>query len=387
MSSISGPEVVQVSSSFDADLDGLNRSIAEKGVKLTVVKRGTNLFIRGTFVQPDGSSKRQRIPLDLPATSGSLLEAENRVIQFAAEYRQKDVIPDPVPWKEKFIPVENNNQTSVDNAISLLHIDFWKGKDDKSPQSRRTWERLENELKRLKDYAGADLTIDLLVAVAEKETKAGTRSRLESCKVFKRLGKLAGLKANELEKLDEIRPEKYEPKQRELPDEEHLIELIESLRRDDRWGWPTAALLVYGCRPSEVFSLKPNKNGTARVLTLNKTDKIKWRTALALPPYLVEGLDLYDVRRDWEFDLSNYDSIEAKRKTDMWGGWLSRNCGHLGLQLYDIRHAWCIRAIKANIKTGLAATCMGHDITTHLRTYASALKEADAATVAESLGK
>ncbi len=226
MSSISGPKVVQGSSSFDADLDGLNRSIAEKGVKLTVVKRGTNLFIRGTFVQPDGSSKRQRIPLDLPATSGSLLEAENRVIQFAAEYLQKDVIPDPVPWKEKFIPVENNNQTSVDNAISLLHIDFWKGKDDKSPQSRRTWERLENELKRLKDYAGADLTIDLLVAVAEKETKAGTRSRLESCKVFKRLGKLAGLKANELEKLDEIRPEKYEPKQRELPDEEHLIELI-----------------------------------------------------------------------------------------------------------------------------------------------------------------
>ena len=111
----------------------------------------------------------------------------------------------PLVQPKEFIPVENNNQTSVDNAISLLHIDFWKGKDGKPPQSRRTWERLDNELKRLKDYAGADLTIDLLVAVAEKETKAGTRSRLESCKVFKRLGKLAGLKANELEKLDEIK--------------------------------------------------------------------------------------------------------------------------------------------------------------------------------------
>ncbi len=146
-------------------------------------------------------------------------------------------------------------------------------------------------------------------------------------------------------------------------------------------------MIVGGCRPSEVFSLKPNKNGTARVLTLNKTDKIKWRTALALPPYLVEGLDLYDVRRDWEFefDLSNYDSREAKRQTDMWGGWLSRNCGHLGVQLYDIRHAWCIRSIRANIQTALAAKCMGHDITTHTRTYASSLDQADVEAVAKTL--
>ena len=106
---------------------------------------------------------------------------------------------------------------------------------------------------------------------------------------------------------------------------------------------------------------------------------------MALPPYLVEGLDLYDVRRDWEFDLSNYDSIEAKRQTDMWGGWLSRNCGHLGVQLYDIRHAWCIRSIRANIQTALAAKCMGHDITTHTRTYASSLDQADVEAVAKTL--
>ena len=384
MSSISGPKVVQGSSSFDADLDGLNRSISEKGVKLIVVKRGTSLFIRGTFVQLDGSSKRQRIPLDLPATSGSLLEAENRIIQFAAEYRQKGVIPDPFPWKEKFIPVQTTNEISVDGAIIQLHIDFWKGKEVTS-SSRRTWERLENELKRLRDYANADLTIDLLVAVAEAKTAAGTRSRLESCKVFKRLGKLAGL--TELEKLDEIRPKKYKPQKRDIPDEEHLIELAETLRNDKRWGWCTAAMLVYGCRPSEVFSLQPNKDGTAKVLTLNKKDQIEWRTALALPYELVESLDLYDIQRDWEFTKRSYDSAEAKRQTDMWGGWLSRNCGHMALQLYDIRHAWCIRSIRANIQTGLAAKCMGHDITTHMRTYASALAQADVAAVAASLRK
>ena len=382
MSSISGPKVVQGSSSFDADLDGLNRSISEKGVKLIVVKRGTSLFIRGTFVQLDGSSKRQRIPLDLPATSGSLLEAENRIIQFAAEYRQKGVIPDPFPWKEKFIPVQTTNEISVDGAIIQLHIDFWKGKEVTS-SSRRTWERLENELKRLRDYANADLTIDLLVAVAEAKTAAGTRSRLESCKVFKRLGKLAGL--TELEKLDEIRPKKYKPQKRDIPDEEHLIELAETLRNDKRWGWCTAAMLVYGCRPSEVFSLQPNKDGTAKVLTLNKKDQIEWRTALALPHELVESLDLYDIQRDWEFTKRSYDSAEAKRQTDMWGGWLSRNCGHMALQLYDIRHAWCIRSIRANIQTGLAAKCMGHDITTHTRTYASSLDQADVEAVAKTL--
>ena len=43
-------------------------------------------------------------------------------------------------------------------------------------------------------------------------------------------------------------------------------------------------LITYGCRPSEVFSLRPADNGTAKVLTVKQKDKLPiWRTALALP--------------------------------------------------------------------------------------------------------
>ncbi len=366
------------------DLDDLNGSIRGKGVRLKVEQRCDQLYIRGTFVQADGSSKRQRIPLDLPNVPGSLLEAENRVIQFAALLQQKGIVPDPLPWKDKFEPEHIPAILTVDNAISLLHQDFWKGKQGTSSQ-RRTWDRLYNEIKKLADFASAEITADLLVAVAEDKTTPATKSRLEICKQFKRLGKLAGLEG--LDRLDEIK-NGYEPQQREFPDEEQLIELVEQLRSDEKWGWCTAALLLYGCRPSEVFSLQPNKNGTAKVLTLNKAKAIKFRTALALPAELVEPLGIFDVKREWEFlKTEDYDSYEAKRQTDSWGGWLKRNSGHLDLDLYDLRHAWAIRSIRANLQTGLAAKTMGHNIGLHVKTYASALDEADVVAAAKNLIK
>ncbi len=143
----------------------------------------------------------------------------------------------------------------------------------------------------------ASLTIELLAAVV-RSTKPGRGTRLEACKVYKRLGSLAWLDG--LEQLDALRTP-YEPAQRELPGDEELYALLERLRHGNRWGWATAALAVYGCRPSEVFSLQPAFDGTARVLTVKRKGKMPcWRTAMALPPQWLTVLDLQRVERAWD---------------------------------------------------------------------------------------
>ncbi len=415
MTPISGPNVVQspsftkggktplVGKTSDIDLDDINRSIKAKGVRLKVDQRCSQLYIRGTFVQPDGSSKRQRIPLNLPNIPGSLLEAENRVIQFAALLQQKGIVPDPLPWKDRFDPEHTPTTLSVDNAISKLHLAFWKGKEGTDAQ-RRTWDRLNNDLKRLSHLSNAEITVDLLISVIEDQkltrqaeirngnknssyikeirigTDKGTKSRLDCCKTFKRLAKLAGLE--DLERIDEIKGD-YEPTIRQRPDEDQLIELVMNLRDHPKWGWATAALLIYGCRPAEVFSLIPSESGTAaRVITLNKGKKKKGqpetRTAMALPAELADLLDINDIHKEYEFNsLKQYQSLEAKRHVDQWGGWFQRKSGAMALELYDVRHAWAVRAIRMNRPTGLAAACMGHSIKMHCDTYLSTMQEED----------
>ena len=184
--------------------------------------------------------------------------------------------------------------------------------------------------------------------------------------------------------MDELRTH-YHPKISEFPDEEQLLELVQSLRDDQTWGWCTAALYIYGCRPSEIFSLQPKTDGTAKVLTIKQQKKIPfWRTALALPQELIEPLNLFEISKPVQYKKAKqYDSLEAKSWTDRWNKWLKKNCGHQSLHLYDIRHAWAIRSIRMNLPTGAGATSMGHEVNVHVKTYISAISEVDTKTVGD----
>ena len=158
--------------------------------------------------------------------------------------------------------------------------------------------------------------------------------------------------------------------------------------------------MTYGCRPSEVFSLRPEPNGTAQGLTIKQKGKApKWRTALELPVSYPRDEDdnfsppliplTYDTKLrprsvPWEVNFpSEYDSATVKLHTDKWASWLRRN--HKTFQLYDFRHAWAIRSIKKNLSASLAAKCMGHDVTTHHRAYHRWLGQSDIAAIARQL--
>ena len=121
-----------------------------------------------------------------------MLEAESRVIRLAAEISRSGTLPDPLPWATDITQSQESApaaRLTVAGAIEALQVDFWAGKV-RTTAAQRTWDRVASELKRLP--LQATLSVELLLAVAAG-TKAGEKSRLEACKVFKRLGKVAGI--------------------------------------------------------------------------------------------------------------------------------------------------------------------------------------------------
>ncbi len=364
-------------------LTQLNDALKRRGIRLTVQQVKASLWVRGTLPQPDGSRKQQRVSLGLKAVESSLLEAETRAIALAAAIQAGTYPATGLPWvKATVCSVETPARTvrTVAEWIEELERDFWRGKV-RSGAAERTLDRNRCELRRLPP--GATLTTDLLVAVAGR-TEAGSRTRLESVKVFKRLGKLAGL--SELEQLDALRTP-YEPAERQLPTDEQLLGLLERTRNHPKYGWLTAALVVYGCRPAEAFSLQPAADGTARVLSVKRKGKLPtWRTALALRSEWVERFRLLEVATPWAVRApSEYDSLESKRLSQPWGAWLRRQ--ETGLQLYSVRHAWAVRSIRLGLNASLAAKTMGHSLAVHHATYHRWLEQADVAAVAAALAR
>ena len=357
-------------------LDPVTISLRSRGIKGSLVCVNDRLFWRCTATDAEGVRKSRRVPLGLPANPGQLIEAESRVVTLAAEIGRSGILPNPLPWsseirKSSAFPGAGGQEArplTVSEALSQLETDFWRGKV-RTSAAKRTWGRLHDEMKRLPQQA--TLTMDLLVAVAGS-TAPGSRSRLEACKVFKRVAKLVGVEGTE--RLDAIRTP-YEPGQRELPSDEELAALLLRLDQAHKYSWITWALVTYGCRPSEVFSLRPSDDGTAKVLTVKRKGKPPiWRTAMALP--LIERWGPRSV--PWDVKApAQYDSLEAKRITAAWGKWLVSQAP--GMQLYDFRHSWAIRLIRESVHTGLAARCMGHDIAVHTRTYHRWLEQADVA--------
>ena len=359
-------------------LSKLQKYLDDRRIRSTAVQHGKTLALRGTFKQRDGSSKRMRVSLELPAMDEQLIHAESRASEFWSEYQRLGYLPDPMPWVVKVMPLPLTQELTVAAAVSQLEADFFRGKEGNA-QQRRTWARIADVLQHLNPVANAPVTTDLLVAVAEQCSDPQTRGRQDACKQFKRLAKLVDLK--ELDRFDAIRGD-YKPKQRSSFDESLLIELIDELRDDGQYGWMTAALFVYGTRPAETWSLIPKDNGTAFAVNLPKGKPPHPKYPLALPQELVSRWRLLEVERRWSFDLGSYDSEHAKYLGNQWCRWVQvrakRIEGLAGLQLMDLRHAWGIRSIHADLDPRKAAKSMGHSIEMHYRTYNSIYDEVDA---------
>jgi len=284
------------------------------------------------------------------------------------------------PSEQSRAEVQTESQT-VEAWVQRFKVDWWDNKTldttAQKSQAKRSWTAYEVQFNRIPNQKDL-LTVDLLVEVA-KTTKAGSKPRHEFCQKAKALAKFADLPG--IKKLVKVHT-KYVAKVPKLPTDEELLAFAEKHRHDGRFGWCFAALVVYGCRVSEVYSLVPTGDGgTAQVLTLKqKGFDPKPRTAIALPFELVERMDLLNVQKPFEIsDGEDYDSDAAKSQTDMFNKWLQKRWkGSTKLSNKNVRHSWCIRSIfDPKFSDGLAARSAGHALSLHTSTYANAIEKRD----------
>ncbi|EAU73928.1 hypothetical protein [Synechococcus sp. RS9916] len=359
------------------DLSPLNASLKSRAIRGTVVAVSGSLYWRVAVTDAQGKRGTKRIRLALKAQPTTLLKAENRVVELAGLIEDLGHLPSELPWDAPVPAIKTaaNSVLTVAEAVERLEKDFWQSKM-RTSAAERTWARITAETDRLPQQA--TLTMDLLVGVGEQQVP-GSRTRVEFLKVSKRLAKLVGVEGTD--RLDALRTP-YEPEARDIPSDAEVAWLLETVMADPTWGWCSWALATYGCRPAEVFSLRPADDGTAQVLTIKRKGKLPtWRTALALP---VAGEGPGQRSVPWDVAApAKYDSAQAKLQCDRWQGWLKRRVA--GAQLYDLRHAWAIRSISKLPSTSIAAKCMGHDIAVHHRTYHRWLDQSDIAAIARQL--
>ena len=162
------------------------------------------------------------------------------------------------------------------------------------------------------------------------------------------------------------------------------------VRDNEKWGWLTASLFVFGTRSGETFSLIPDlETGTATSVCIPKGKKSMYiKYPIALTKELAIKWELDNIERVYSFELNNYDPKESKYVTDKLRAWLqprAKEVGLEGIQPTDIRHDWGVRSIHAEIDPRAAAKSMGHSLKTHYDIYSQTYDEIDAIKQAKKL--
>jgi len=355
--------------------------------KASIRTKRDAVYIRGTFLSSNGKRVRKEIALN--AKIYDFTTCRDRIRDFYLEYERKGYLPKKFSWN-KTVEVKEFAKNTVEYGIEKFKEEYWESKgnpseEEKTSESKRTLISYTDQLRKLEKYNHLELTPELLRTVIEEKSRPNTKPRQDMCKIFKRLGKLFFVESD-LKEIDKIRG-KYIPSKRKRIDEDSVVEDIDKIRDHPKYGWLTAAVFIYGCRPNEAFSIVPQENGIAKAVNCPKAEKksIKFPIALGLekdnykPDLLIKRWNIFDVQRDFYFDLENdlYDSEEMKKKVEAWTKWLKKNTVS-SFGLVDLRHYWGIRSIYADLDIRTSCKSLGHSQAIHTKTYNSTYEEIDA---------
>jgi len=368
---------------LDQLLEATNASLKSRGIRLVVEQRKDSLCLRGTWTDLLGERKRRRLPLGIAATPAGVTQADAAAVEAWAAIGSGEDPAGTLAADEGLLGSGGPERLTVADAVARFQASFWETRS-RTPSAEMTWRRMGTELNRLPDKAL--LTVDLLEAVVIGETEPDSRSRVEACKTFKRMGRLVGME--ELDRLDRLKGN-YEPAQRELLSDQQLVAFLDEVR-DTKWGWTLCAAATFGQRPGEVPSLVIGEDGkTASSITVKRHKrKPAMRTCFALPSAWVERWNLRDVDIPGEFRWTrpeDYDSRSGERFVSTWlSGLRAKKIraainDHLGEGYNNqlLRHCWAVRSIKSGLRVSLCAKAMGHTIAIHERQYHRWLQEAD----------
>ena len=126
-----------------------------------------------------------------------------------------------------------------------------------------------------------------------------------------------------------------------------ILELAVKVIIHPTYGWLTTALILYGCRPVETFSLIPSSDGTGSVIDFDKNPiKNIRRKVLANPFDFVEKLNICDQISQPVFydNFEDYNFDELNKIITSWNSWFKTIKSNL--ELDDLREYWLRRVNK-----------------------------------------
>ena len=139
----------------------------------------------------------------------------------------------------------------------------------------------------------------------------------------------------------------YLSKRKLILSQKEILELAVKVIVHPTYGWLTTALILYGCRPVETFSLIPSTDGTASVIDFEKNPvKNIRRKVLANPFDFVEKLNICDQISQPVFykNFEDYNFDESNNIITNWNTWFKTIKSNLVLD--DLRDYWLKRVIR-----------------------------------------
>ena len=129
--------------------------------------------------------------------------------------------------------------------------------------------------------------------------------------------------------------------------QEEILELAVKVVVHPTYGWLTTALILYGCRPVETFSLIPSADGTASVIDFDNNPIKNIRRKISANPFdFVEKLNICDQISQPVFyeNLEDYNFDELNNIISNWKSWFKTIKSNL--ELDDLRGYWLKRVIN-----------------------------------------
>ena len=361
------------------NIEEINQKFKERSIKAKIFAKQNYLYIRGTFTDTKGIRKERKIPLRLTTDIRNLVSAEARILQLNEYVQKNGFIPDVMMWDTPRINpvISTSGGITIGEAVKRFEIDYWEGKKKTAPKIR-SYKLIEYYLKQLPQ--DAELTIEVLLDYIIHDCEPESKKRDSVAQYFKRLcvvNEIGGTK-----KFDNFIG-KYEPKKRTSKDDQKLIDLVDLCRPNERYGWTIASQYIYGTRIAETYSLIPDlDSGTATSVCIPKGKKPMYiKYPIALTNELAQRWELDKIERPYTFDIETYDPTITKKIIDHLRRWLkprAKEVGLEGIQPTDIRHAWGVRSILADMEVRTASKSMGHDPRTHFATYTQTYEQKDA---------
>ena len=242
-----------------------NLKIEKVGVSINI--RRKQYFLRSMLpdkYDPDWTKlKQQRISIRLTAEDTNLIKAKKLALKLSSQKISRLFI-----WNEWLADEEKlaaqKKSLKISDIYKAFEDDFWSGEVERTPKKKRNWKSIaqylapRNKLTKpnsIKLEHHKLLTADYIISTVKKFKTEKTRfDMMKYCLRLARFGEIPDLR--DVEKFSE-KLDKYEPKTRDAKDPELMYNTVKELRSHKRFGWAIAAIFTYGCRVSEVWTLKP----------------------------------------------------------------------------------------------------------------------------------